>query len=125
MFLTDWLKKQHINQLTEAALQQVKIYQQLYGFDELTLGELILQSFDFTTEEVSLKELQRIVLLRQQQQNVSRKSSNTPDTDQPAETSVPVNQTLPSAAQQLIQVARQTPPMRYLEAIKRKRRICF
>lgn len=120
-FLTDWLKKQHINQLTEPVLQQAKTYQQLYGFDELTLGELLLQSFDFTTEEVSLKELQRIVLLRQQQQNTLRQSSNTLVTDQSAETGVPVNQALPSAAQQLIQVARQTPPMRYLEAIKKKK----
>lgn len=120
-FLTDWLKKQHINQLTEPVLQQAKTYQQLYGFDELTLGELLLQSFDFTIEEVSLKELQRIVLLRQQQQNTLRQSSNTLVTDQSAETGVPVNQALPSAAQQLIQVARQTPPMRYLEAIKKEK----
>lgn len=119
-FLTDWLKKQHINQLKEEVLQQVKMYQMLYGFDELTLGELILQSFDFTTEEVSLKELQRIVLLRQQQ-NALRQSSNTLDTGQPVETGITVNQALPSAAQQLIQVARQTPPMRYLEAIKKEK----
>ncbi|WP_206857251.1 replication initiation and membrane attachment family protein [Candidatus Enterococcus mangumiae] len=120
-FLTDWLKKQHINQLNEEVLQQVKMYQQLYGFDELTLGELILQSFDFTTAEVSLKELQRIVLVRQQQQRTSQQADSTLDPEEPPEMSTAVNQALPSAAQQLIQVARQTPPMRYLEAIKKEK----
>lgn len=38
---------------------QVDMYHQLYGFDELTLGELISQSYDFSEQKVSEKELQK------------------------------------------------------------------
>lgn len=44
--------------LDDSIIKQVDMYHQLYGFDELTLGELISQSYDFSEQKVSMKELQ-------------------------------------------------------------------
>ena len=52
-----WQK--HIASLDDPIIKQVDMYHQLYGFDELTLGELISQSYDFSEQKVSEKELQK------------------------------------------------------------------
>ncbi|MBF5066755.1 Replication initiation and membrane attachment, partial [Salmonella enterica subsp. enterica serovar Istanbul] len=64
-FLNDWLAKKHMTVLDDSIIKQVDMYHQLYGFDELTLGELISQSNDFSEQKVSMKELQKAVLAMQ------------------------------------------------------------
>ena len=44
-----WQK--HIASLDDPIIKQVDMYHQLYGFDELTLGELISQSYDFSEQK--------------------------------------------------------------------------
>ena len=53
-----WQK--HMTVLDDSIIKQVDMYHQLYGFDELTLGELISQSYDFSEQKVSMKELQKL-----------------------------------------------------------------
>lgn len=91
------------------------MYHQLYGFDELTLGELISQSYDSSEQKVSEKELQKAILamqrrpVKQTKETVAvSENSNEPSS----------NEHLTNAALQLIKEAQSIPPMKYLEAIK-------
>ncbi|HGF8059680.1 TPA: replication initiation and membrane attachment family protein [Enterococcus faecium] len=114
-FLNDWLTKKHMTVLDDSIIKQVDMYHQLYGFDELTLGELISQSYDFSEQKVSMKELQKAVLAMQR-----RPVKQIKETVAVAENSneSPTNEHLTNAALQLIKEAQSIPPMKYLEAIK-------
>ncbi|MGX7172557.1 replication initiation and membrane attachment family protein [Enterococcus ratti] len=119
-FLTDWLTRKHISSLSLALKEQVMMYHLLYGFDELTLGEWIVQAYDFTLQEVSLKELQRLVLANQQYQKntVVEKESALSRNKNKAEKTVT---TLTSAALQLVTEVKSIPPMKYLKALKQEK----
>ncbi len=85
--------------LDDSIIKQVDMYHQLYGFDELTLGELISQSYDFSEQKVSMKELQKAVLAMQR-----RPVKQIKETVAVAENSneSPTNEHLTNAALQLI-----------------------
>lgn len=118
-FLTDWLAKKHIINLDESLKEQLTMYHLLYGVDELTLGEWVVQAYDFSEQTVSVKELQRIVLVNQQ-----TKRTNTLTNQKEEATSANQNETpkeataLTNATLQLVNEAKSIPPMKYLEALK-------
>ena len=94
------------------------MYHQLYGVDELTIGEWIVLAYDFSEQKVSTKELQRIVLTSQAQK--PKKSDPTsPETG--IEETVTADSSLPNAIVELIKEARSIPPMKYLEALKQEK----
>lgn len=119
-FLTDWLAKKHISVLAPPVKEQLTIYHLLYGFYELTLGEWVVQAYDFTMQEVSLKELQRLILTHQQYQRKTEteKEKNVSDTQNQVSKSMP---DLSNATLQLITEAKSIPPMKYLEALKQEK----
>lgn len=118
-FLTDWLAKKHIMNLDESLKEQLTMYHLLYGVDELTLGEWVVQAYDFSEQTVSVKELQRIVLMDQQTKRINtlanQKAEATPvnQNETPKEATALTNATL-----QLVNEAKSIPPMKYLEALK-------
>lgn len=117
-FLTDWLEKKHIAKLEKQVVDQIDMYHQLYGFDELTLGDLIVQAYDFTEEKVSIKEMQKIVLALNR---TSRPQAKEKQIEDNPEVVIQTKEPLPNAAVQLIKEAQSIPPMKYLEAIKREK----
>jgi replication initiation and membrane attachment protein len=117
-FLSDWLTKKHIPTIDPALKEQLTMYHLLYGFDELTLGEWVVQAYDFSAQEVSLKELQRLILTKQQYKKTSQPENVA--TTVKSETKAPVP-TLTNAALQLITEAKSIPPMKYLEALKQEK----
>ncbi|MGM9903704.1 MAG: replication initiation and membrane attachment family protein [Enterococcus sp.] len=120
-FLNDWLKKQHIQSLNEETVKQMTMYQQLYGFDELTLGSFILQAYDFTTEAVSLNELQRIIMNDSKRKKIVIEHETEQGFSTQKESIIQPENELPTAVHELIQTAQETPPMRYLEALKKEK----
>ena len=117
-FLTEWLTKKHIPVLEDPLKEQIEMYHQLYGVDELTIGEWIVLAYDFSEQKVSTKELQRIVLTSQAQK--TKKSDPTsPETG--IEETVTADSSLPNAIVELIKEAQSIPPMKYLEALKQEK----
>ncbi|MBO0480951.1 replication initiation and membrane attachment family protein [Candidatus Enterococcus courvalinii] len=124
-FLTNWLQKKHIDKPDEPTIKQLEMYQQLYGLDDLALGEKIVEAYDFTEQKVSLKELQKIFLANPVSQSLGIKvpvenSDSTEITNTKAE-SVPNQGQLSAASVQLIKEAQSVPPMKYLESIKKEK----
>lgn len=117
LFLTEWLTKKHIPVLEEPLKEQIEMYHQLYGVDELTIGEWIVQSYDFSEQKVSSKELQRLVLTSRSQKN--RKSDSTSPSSR--EEMGTTDSTLPNVIIELIKEAKSIPPMKYLEALKQEK----
>ncbi len=108
-FLSNLLQKKHITSLEKPVIEQIELYHRLYGFDELTLGELIASAYDFTQQTVSLKDLQKQIVYRQK----TVKKEEVPETT--------AAQQLPAkndAASALIADSKNNPPMQYLEAVK-------
>ncbi len=120
-FLLDWLAKKHISTLEDSLKEQIELYHTLYGFDELTIGEWIVQAYDFSEQKVSAKELQRLVLSSQSQKT---KKNDTPKSDLVTtadRTPAIASDSLPDAVVELIKEVKGIPPMKYLEALKQEK----
>ena len=114
-----WQK--HIASLDDPIIKQVDMYHQLYGFDELTLGELISQSYDFS-EQKYLKRTAKAILamqrrpVKQTKETVAvSENSNEPSS----------NEHLTNAALQLIKSTEHSTDEISGSNQVRKRRICF
>ena len=118
-FLTDWLTKKHIPVLEDPLKEQIELYHQLYGVDELTIGEWIAQAYDFSEQKVSTKELQRLVLINQSQK--TKKGNFLINTSTISEEMVTTDSSLPNVIVELIKEAQSIPPMKYLEALKQEK----
>lgn len=117
-FLTDWLTKKHIKAINPSLKEQLTMYHLLYGFDELTLGEWVVQAYDFSAEEVSLSALQRLILTNQHaKKNTQVETENVA----PVSNKETTNPSLTSATLELITEAKSIPPMKYLEALKQEK----
>ncbi|HFC9436250.1 TPA: replication initiation and membrane attachment family protein [Enterococcus hirae] len=118
-FLTDWLAKKHIMNLDESLKEQLTMYHLLYGVDELTLGEWVVQAYDFSEQTVSVKELQRIVLVNQQTKRTNTLTNQKEEATSANQYETPKEATaLTNATLQLVNEAKSIPPMKYLEALK-------
>lgn len=118
-FLTDWLAKKHIMNLDESLKEQLTMYHLLYGVDELTLGEWVVQAYDFSEQTVSVKELQRIVLMNQQTKRTNTLTNQKEEATSANQYETPKEATaLTNATLQLVNEAKSIPPMKYLEALK-------
>lgn len=118
-FLTDWLAKKHIMNLDESLKEQLTMYHLLYGVDELTLGEWVVQAYDFSEQTVSVKELQRIVLMNQQTKRTNILANQKEEAIPANQNATPKEATaLTNATLQLVNEAKSIPPMKYLEALK-------
>ncbi len=122
-FLTNWLQKKHIEKPEESIIKQLEMYQQLYGLDDLALGEKIVEAYDFTEQKVSLKELQKIFLANPvSQSSVVKVPVETSDTTETTKAKPVTKQgQLSAASVQLIKEAQSVPPMKYLESIKKEK----
>lgn len=118
-FLTDWLTKKHIPVLEDPLKEQIELYHQLYGVDELTIGEWIVQAYDFSEQKVSMKELQRLVLISQSQR--TKKGDSITSTSTVSDDMVTTDNSLPNVIIELIKEAQSIPPMKYLEALKQEK----
>lgn len=118
-FLTDWLAKKHIMNLDESLKEQLTMYHLLYGVDELTLGEWVVQAYDFSEQTVSVKELQRIVLVNQQTKRTNTLTNQKEEATSANQYETPKEATaLTNATLQLVNEVKSIPPMKYLEALK-------
>lgn len=118
-FLTDWLAKKYIMNLDESLKEQLTMYHLLYGVDELTLGEWVVQAYDFSEQTVSVKELQRIVLVNQQTKRTNTLTNQKEEATSANQYETPKEATaLTNATLQLVNEAKSIPPMKYLEALK-------
>ncbi|EMF0394517.1 replication initiation and membrane attachment protein [Enterococcus sp. AZ078] len=118
-FLTDWLAKKHIMNLDESLKEQLTMYHLLYGVDELTLGEWVVQAYDFSEQTVSVKELQRIVLVNQQTKRTNTLTNQKEEATSANQYETPKEATaLTNATLQLVNEAKSIPPVKYLEALK-------